>query len=467
MINENDQGGGAAPTEGGMHPASRGPLLTDGASVISAADDFGHVIHRAPLAVLRPRSEADVVSAVRQARERGVSLSIRGGGHSMFGQTQSQGGFVLDMSELGGAQIAAPDRIRVGAGATWGEVLDTAMAGGRTIPALPDSLLLTVGGMLSVGGMTRSSHRYGFQVDGVIDLDIVTGEGEVVTCSMSHERELFEMTLAGLGQCGVLTRATISMIEAKQRARTYRLVYRDLDAFLRDQARLVVEEAVDAMIGLAVPGPDGEWMFLEEISWYYDPPEEPRCAAVLAGLSHERGMEQSEDRSYIECMRAPDAQMAQMKAAGLWGIPHPWLDLFVPGSASAGYFKDVLASVRPADVAPGFLILGAVNARRAARPLVRLPDEDIVFIMDICRFVPEDPALVAGAIAQNRRLFEAGRALGGTLYPVGAVPMSRDDWRAQFGPSWPRLEAAKRRFDPQNVLSPGLGIFADNTSQRS
>jgi FAD/FMN-containing dehydrogenase len=56
------------------------------------------------------------------------------------------------------------------------------------------------------------------------------------------------------------------------------------------------------------------------------------------------------------------------------------------------------------------------------------------------------------------------RALGGTIYPISAVPLDAADWRRQLGPDWGRLATAKRRFDPGRALSPGTGVFGDGVS---
>ncbi len=62
-------------------------------------------------------------------------------------------------------------------------------------------------------------------------------------------------------------------------------------------------------------------------------------------------------------------------------------------------------------------------------------------------------------VAQNRELYEHIRNAGGILYPVGAVPMSPDDWKAHFGPRWSLLREAKRRYDPAHSLTPGYDLF--------
>jgi cytokinin dehydrogenase len=93
-------------------------------------------------------------------------------------------------------------------------------------------------------------------------------------------------------------------------------------------------------------------------------------------------------------------------------------------------------------------------------PLIRLPDEEIVFPFNIIRMLPSaDTTKVERLIAANRSLYERVRAAGAVQYPVGAVPMSSADWQDHFGPLWPRLRNAKRDFDPSNILTPGYALL--------
>src|SRR5215211_1739733 len=81
-------------------PAFDGVLLLDEASRAAAADDFGHLVHRQPLAVLRPGSVTDIVNLVRFARANNIKVAARGQGHSTQGQSQVEAGVVVDMARL-------------------------------------------------------------------------------------------------------------------------------------------------------------------------------------------------------------------------------------------------------------------------------------------------------------------------------------------------------------------------------
>src|SRR5215216_4300180 len=81
-------------------PNFDGVLLLDDASRAAAADDFGHLVHRQPLAVLKPASVSDVVKLIRFARRNNIQVAVRGQGHSTQGQSQVEAGVVVDMSTL-------------------------------------------------------------------------------------------------------------------------------------------------------------------------------------------------------------------------------------------------------------------------------------------------------------------------------------------------------------------------------
>ena len=70
-----------------------------------------------------------------------------------------------------------------------------------------------------------------------------------------------------------------------------------------------------------------------------------------------------------------------------------------------------------------------------------------------------DPTFADRMLKRNRRLFEKARALGGTRYPIGSVPFSRIDWILHYGARYFEFAAAKHRFDPGGILTPGVNIF--------
>ena len=194
----------------------------------AAASDFGHILHKEPRAVVRPASIGDIGSLMRWAADRGINVAARGQGHSTYGRAMTENGVVIDMRAISTVHAVEHDRVIVGAGATWRDVLDATLAHGLTPPVLTNYLGLSVGGTIAIGGIGGSSSRWGMQTDHVLELDVVTGDGRELTCSATASPDLFDAVRAGLGQCGIVTRAVMRLVRAPDRVRRFQLFYRDL-----------------------------------------------------------------------------------------------------------------------------------------------------------------------------------------------------------------------------------------------
>jgi cytokinin dehydrogenase len=446
----------AAPGLGEIPPLD-GELLTDPTTLQNAADDFGHIIHRTPVAVLRPGSVDDIVAMVRFCNRHLIPVAARGQAHSTFGQPQVEGGLVIDMSTLSTVHHIGSRSAVVDAGAVWSEVLTAALAEGKAPPVLTDYLELSVGGTLSVGGIGGTTFREGFQVDDVSSLEVVTGEGQLVTCSRGHNRDLFEAVLAGLGQCALIVRATVGVVRSTELARTYLLPYSDLATFTADQRRLIGARRFDYVEGQVISDQAGGWRYLLEAAAYFTPPAEPNDAALLRGLRYD-GAPIVEDVSYLEFHNRLAPVVADLIDTGVWFFPHPWINLFLPASVVDDFASEVLAELAPQNVLWPILLY-PFWTRRSTRPMLQLPDEPVVYLLALLRTAPPVPAVVEAMLAANRALYEQARDVGGTQYPIGAIPFRRADWVEHFGDQWRKLVAAKRRYDPNRILTPGQGIF--------
>jgi len=275
-----------------------GEWHTDDARLTSAAEDFGHCVHAKPAAVLVPRSAAEIQEAVSFAAARGLPIAARGAGHSTYGQGQADGGIVVDMTGLNAVHEVEPGHVVVDAGALWSDVVDAVLPQLRTPPVLTDFLGTTVGGTLSAGGFGGASHRHGLQTDNVVALEVVTGTGARLTCSETENRDLFDRVRGGLGQFGVITRATLRLAPAADRTRWYKLWYDDLALFLSDQARLVREGLADHVEGRIVAGQSGSWRYRLDLAQHFSSPPDDRT--LIRGLRHERGTEHVEDLPHAE-----------------------------------------------------------------------------------------------------------------------------------------------------------------------
>jgi cytokinin dehydrogenase len=449
-------------------PPLEGVLYTDSAARDAAGDDFGHLVHRLPIAVLKPGSVEDVVKMVRFARTHKLQVAARGQGHSTYGQPQVEAGIVVDTSSLNTIHHLDRERAEVDAGVLWSQLLQASLEQQLTPPVLTDYIELSIGGTLTVGGIGGTSHRYGVQVDNVLELWVVTGAGNLETCSRSQNRALFTAVLAGLGQCGIIVRATIGLIRADQNARVFLLFYSDLTAFTSDQRLLITQGRFDYVEGQVVPDASGGWRYMLEAASFYTPPKLPNNTVLLSGLSYTQGTEQIEDKSYFDFANRLAPTIAFLKQSGLWSYPHPWLDLFVPGTAVESFVGDIVANLTLTDTGQGPVLLYPAIANQFKLPLFQVPHEEIVFLFSILRTAPVDASTISRMLADNRAFYERNRALGGYRYPIGAVPFSPADWKQHFHSVWGKLVSAKRRYDPDWLLTPGQGIFSevDNGAKR-
>jgi FAD/FMN-containing dehydrogenase len=428
------------------------------------ARDAGNLIHRTPAAVLRPAAAPDIARMVEYCRRLRIQVAARGQGHTTFGQSQVEGGLVIDMSTLNTIHAIERDRIDVDAGATWRDVLAATTAHGLTPPVLTGFLGLSVGGTLSVGGVGAMSHKFGAQVDHVLELQVVTGEGKLETCSPQIRPDLFNAVRAGLGQCGIITRATLGLVPAPAMVRCYLLDYLDPTSFFHDLRELARRAECDMVSGSMMRKGDGSWLYQLSVAKYVTLGALPDEGRLFEGLRVEQWRAQERSIPFSEFMLRFDVFIDYLRRNELWSsIVHPWFDVFVPESSARRYVSDVLETLSPEDVgSTGLILLCPLGRSTGARPLLRVPDEELVFLFHLLTAagtpVPE-PGFGPRMLARNRRLFEAARSAGGTLYPIGAFQLSRADWVRQYGEAWEDFSNQKQRHDPARILTPGPGIF--------
>lgn len=444
-------------------PPLDGELLTDHTSRNAAAEDFGHLIHRRPAAVLRPGSVHDVVVMVRFCRRHGIPVAPRGQGHATYGQAQTDGGLVIETAPLNQiGPVLWDGTVSVGAGARWSAVAKSTLRHGLTPPVFTDYLELSVGGTLSVGGLGGQTHRHGAQVDTVTELQVVTGGGELVRCSATRQADLFDAVRAGLGQCAVVVGATLRLVPAPSTVRHFQLPYRELAVFLADQRRLTAERRFDYVEGLVFPDESGDFRVhvLEAVA--YGPPAgpEPDDEELLAGLRFETAGMTADTLDYFAFLDRIAPSVADQKERGLWDDPHPWLNLLLPSASVESLAAGILGDLEPEDVGAGVVLLYPLRRELLRAPLLRMPDDPVPYLLAVLRTgPPDDSATVERLLAANRTAYETVRDAGGKQYPVGSIPFQRPDWRDHFGPAFAALEDARRRYDPAGILVPGQGIF--------
>jgi cytokinin dehydrogenase len=443
-------------------PHIEGEIRLDQSTLRAAAEDFGRIVSLYPAAVLKPRGLTDITKMVRFCRDQRISVAMRGRGHSTYGQAQAKDGLVIDSSGLKQVHHLEEGRIVVDAGASWRDVLMTSLPTGQTPPVLTDFLGLSVGGTLSIGGVGGTSSRYGCQADNVLELDIVLSNGELRTCSPDQNRELFETILCGLGQCGLIARATLGLRSAPTKVRRYKLRYNRLSHLMEDQARLVEETRFDYVEGQIYASESGGFGYLLEACIFLD--QEANSvddSEMIDDLEHNRSLSEIADLSYVEFAERLDPSISHFQSTGEWHYAHAWLNVFLPSSQALSYVEYALQILRPDEI--GFssrvMLLYPLRKDRLSRPMLQLPDDEIIFQFSVLRATPQTSPDIQREIKSNWALYEMAKASGGKVYPIGAIPFAEADWMAHFGKTWEALCTRKRRYDPSCILTPGHGIF--------
>lgn len=203
----------APPQEARTNPASwelgagfRGAVLRPGDEGYGAARRIWNgAIDRRPALIARCTGAADVLSAVRAAREQGVLTAVRGGGHNVAGTATCDGGLVIDLSPMKGMRVDLVRRTaRAEPGLLWGEFDRETQAFGL---AAPGGIVTHTGvaGLTLGGGIGWLMRKHGLTCDNLVSVDVATADGRLITASDEKQAELFWGIRGGGGNFGIVT----------------------------------------------------------------------------------------------------------------------------------------------------------------------------------------------------------------------------------------------------------------------
>ncbi len=225
-------------------------LLPDVAGYDDARKIFNGMFDRRPAMIARCLGAADVVRAVRFAGAHELLVAVRGGGHSLSGQSVCDDGLMIDLSLMRGVRVEPTERLARAAGG--------ALLGDLDRETLPFGLVTTTGtvshtgagGLTLGGGFGRLARRYGLTCDQLTSVDIVTADGQLLQASLTENPDLFWALRGGGGNFGIATSFEYRLHPFDGRAVGGHLVY-------------PLEQARPALRGFAElfdRAPDGLWI---------------------------------------------------------------------------------------------------------------------------------------------------------------------------------------------------------------
>lgn len=416
------------------------------------------LVDRRPAVVARCADVADVVEAVRVAREHRPVLSIRGGGHQVAGSAVCDDGLVIDLSSLRGVQVDARTRTaRVQAGATWGELDRATQVHGLAVPGGEVSVT-GVAGLTLGGGLGATMRAHGLSCDALRSVEIVTADGMVRTASRDEHPDLFWAVRGGGRGLGVATALEFDLHPLGPEVAGALVLYpvEDAAAVLRAW-RDAVREAPDTL------GPEiGLW----SIPPLPDVPVELHGApvVVVAGLYAGRPADAGPVLAPLQRLGTP---LADLSASSSYVEAQSALDDLFPDGGRY-YWKSHFVD----ELTDGLVDALIEHAARRPNPesviylralggaIARVRDDETAYPHRRAGFnvsvdaIWHDPALDDAAIGWARSTWDALApfATGGIYLNFAGLGEDGDLRAAALGGNAARLDEIRRAYDPDGLF---------------
>jgi FAD/FMN-containing dehydrogenase len=439
----------------------RGPIFSPGAPGFDehrAVENLA--IDRRPGLIIRCSGEADVIDGVKLARDQGLVLAVRGGGHHVAGHATVDGGLVLDMRDMNGVWVDPVNKtVRVQGGATWGQVDREAQVFGL---AIPGGVVSTtgVGGLTLGGGIGWLHRKYGLTSDNLIGAQVVLASGQLVDASEHEHPDLFWAIRGGGGNFGVVVDFTFRAHEVGPEV-ALAAVFHDIEAGRelmpqwRDLALRAGDEVTTRALYWSLPADEA-----------LPPPVQGKDVFIVAALY---AGDKREGQGIIDEFRSlgdplfdmtdhiPNYRAFQAGFDPLVANLHSyWKSMYLDeltDEAMAFIHDRALARPDPS-VLIHVPILGGATAAVPAEATA-FGDRSAPFMLSIDGGT-YDPAKFAEVRDWVRESIEAARGLDGAggayLNFSGDETTNERVVQQQFGDNLDRLRAIKKRYDPENLF---------------
>jgi FAD/FMN-containing dehydrogenase len=428
-------------------------ILPGDVSYDEARTSHNPVLDRRPVVVVRPADASDVAKTVLFARETGLDLAIRSGGHSLAGHSTTDGGVLLDLRSMRALHIDPEARLAwAQPGLTAGDVTNALAEHGLAVP-FGDTSTVGIGGITLGGGIGFLARKYGLTIDNLASAEVVLADGRIVTASETQHPDLFWAIRGGGGNFGVVTRF-------QYRLQPVGVVVGGALALppTREVIRGVIQAAKEApeeltMIAFLMPLPPAPFVPAEAVG---------QLALVVMPVV-------VGDAEAGQAAMAPFRAIAAPLADVVGPMPYPVIYQFTAGgeaphaSVTRSMFtanldddaidrilEGMAKAASPASFVQLRVLGGAVAAVPADATAFAIRDQDVLLAF-IAMYETEEQQPAVEAWAAD--LFEALRPKAGGVYSN----FLEDEGDARIREAYPggtyeRLAEIKRRYDPTNVF---------------
>lgn len=423
----------------------------------SARKIWNGMIDKHPALIVRCATTLDVVRAVNFARDNGLLLAVRGGGHNIAGNAVCDDGMVIDLSQMKAASVdPGARRVTIEGGATLGDLDAASQIHGLATPVGINSTT-GLAGLTLGGGFGWLSRKYGMTVDNLESAEVVTAAGTVLHTSVTEHPDLFWALRGGSGNFGVVTRFEFRLHPVGPDVLSGLIVYpiSEAKSVLKQYREFIAKAPVELSV----------WTVLRQAPPLPFLPEEVHGKAIIAlALIYAAGPRQGEP--LIEPLRkfgTPLGEHVGVQPYVAW--QQAFDPLLTPGARNYwkshnfstlkdGLFDAVIEYIEKLPSPQCEIFFGAIGGAttRPAPDATAYAHRDTQFIMNVHgRW--EEPADDERCIGWARDFFNASAPFAsGGVYVNFLTADEGDRVRTAYGPNYNRLAAVKRTYDPTNLF---------------
>ncbi|HEX6638484.1 MAG TPA: FAD-binding oxidoreductase [Steroidobacteraceae bacterium] len=423
-------------------------LLKDSSGYEAARHVWNGAFDRHPALIARCSGAADVMEAVRFAAERQLLVSVRGGGHSLSGQSVCEKGLMIDLSQMNSVRVDAKRRVAIVEGG--------ALLGALDRESLVHNLATTagtvshtgVGGLTLGGGFGRIGRKYGLTCDNVRSIDLVTAKGQLVTASHQQNRDLFWGLRGGGGNFGVATTFEFQLHPVNAVMLGGNLVYsfEDAPAVLQHLLEYAPEAPDELNLDISlVRLPDDQRFMSIDVCW---------CGPWDAGEKALASLRQVRKPQRDDVAPTP---YVKLQASGDEGTAHGH-KYYIKGGfvqkSSAGLRDVMLATIAEAKLP----VISAVALPQGGGAYARVKPKATAFAQraadhNVFLFSRWDDPAMSGAVAEWTR--DSWRKVEPHTHGFYVNEYNAEDAgrvEGTYGSNYPRLRALKDVWDPNNLF---------------
>jgi hypothetical protein len=427
------------------------------------------MIDKKPGMVVVCRCVADILEAVKFARMYKIELAVKGCGHSVAGHSLSDGGMVIDLSELKGIRVDPFQRtVRAEAGVTLGELDHETQAFGLATPlgVVSDT---GIAGLTLGGGIGWLSRKYGLTIDNLLSVDIVTADGRFIKASAQENTDLFWALKGGGGNFGIVTSFEYRLHPVGPDIWTLHTIYplekaQKIFGFVREYMEKAPEELGLITIYWTAPNTP-------------DIPVEVQGETVILFLGCYHGpFEKGEE--VLQPFRELDAPLIDRSAPMKYTEFQKVLDEDYPEGRKYYWKSLYLADLPPAKFAEAIEVLNSYATQRPSSltsldlwslkgAISRVELDKTPFALREAPFLLgieanwDDPAQSAANVAWAQAVYKHMQRFslkGSYLNFPGLVEEQGDMLKGTFGPNYKRLLEVKAKYDPYNFFRNNVNI---------